>query len=300
MGINYIILVLLFLFPNDSERQSFSKNPIEEGCIECHSDLTENSVVHPELESLCDICHTPTGEEHPGSSTKTFTLSEDLPQLCFNCHSDFQENMESFQVVHGPLTDSLSCINCHNPHSSQNQRLLINETNSLCLSCHNKTILKDSTSITNINQILTKAKSIHDPVETGECVTCHNPHFAEQRDLLVGSFPSGLYVKVNSEKFELCFMCHDSELLEALETEFGTSFRDGNKNLHFIHTNGDKGRNCTMCHDVHGATNDRLIIDKLSFGNWEMEISYETSANGGSCLTACHGEKQYDRTISKK
>ena len=111
---------------------------------------------------------------------------------------------------------------------------------------------------------------------------------------------SDQYVKATSENFEICFLCHDPDIFETQVTEYGTDFRDGKRNLHFVHINGDKGRNCTMCHDVHGASHDRLIIDRLRFGNWEMRISFEITENGGSCLNGCHTEKNYDRTKSQE
>jgi predicted CXXCH cytochrome family protein len=300
MHVSYIILMSLLLFPLGRKLHSVFYEPRNEDCISCHSDLIKNTVVHPQLESTCDICHASTGEVHPKSNVKGFSLTEKLPVLCFNCHSDFQEHFDSYPSVHGAVKDSASCINCHNPHSSPLKKLLINESNDLCLRCHDKTIAKDSVRISNIKQVLSRAKSVHPPVENGGCVTCHNPHFSEKRALLTGNFPSGQYVKATLENFELCFMCHDSDLLEKQITEAGTNFRNGTQNLHFVHVNGDKGRNCTMCHGVHGAVNDRLIVDKLRFGSWEMKISFKTTENGGSCLTACHSERKYDRTIPPK
>jgi len=299
MAGNFIILLFVFLFSIGKMIQDpYYETPVEE-CITCHGDLLKNNVIHPQLEATCDICHSSTGEDHPKSSVKGFTLSEKLPVICFNCHDDFQVNMDSSRFVHGPVRDSISCVNCHNPHSSDQQRLLIDGTNNLCLRCHNKTIIKDSIRISNINQLLSDAKSVHAPVESGECVTCHNPHFAEQRSLLIGFFPSEQYVNATLENFEICFLCHDSDIIDSQMTEFGTNFRDGNRNLHFVHINGDKGRNCTVCHDMHGAANDRLIIDRLRFGKWEMKIIFDTNENGGTCLTGCHSERKYDRTISK-
>jgi predicted CXXCH cytochrome family protein len=297
MAVNFLLLISILFLSNDKLPERYPEKRIAE-CISCHSDLTKNAVIHPQLESTCDICHTSTGAEHPQKNAKGFTLTEKIPGLCFNCHSEFQEHLQLYATKHGPVTDSVSCLNCHTPHSSPNKKLVIDPTNNLCLSCHNRTIIKDSVKIRNISQILSRAKSVHQALDGG-CVTCHNPHFSEKRKLLVGAFPSGLYVKAVKDTFDLCFMCHDQEIIEAKETEFGTNFRNGKKNLHFIHINGEKGRNCTICHDVHGAMNEKLISDKFKFGLMEMKIEYKTFENGGSCLTACHNEKKYDRTIPK-
>lgn len=295
---NYILLLLLFvLLPGRWKPEaSFEKQTGE--CIECHGEMIKEPVIHPELESTCDICHASTGEDHPKPDVKGFSLAESLPLLCFNCHSDFQNNIDTYATVHGSVIDSKSCINCHNPHSSKQSSLLVDGTNNLCLRCHNKTIVTDISRIGNINQVLTRAKSVHSPVEGGGCVTCHNPHYSEKKSLLVGNFPSGLYTEATTENFELCFLCHDTDLLGSISTESGTNFRDGLTNLHFIHINGDKGRNCTMCHDIHGAAGDRLIRDRVVFGRWEMKIDFELSENGGACLTACHAKKIYDRTLA--
>jgi predicted CXXCH cytochrome family protein len=253
MTISYIITCLIILITKSGLEEPVVQVNLQANCISCHGDLIKNIVVHPNLATTCDICHTSTGNEHPKKNLKGFSLSEKLPVLCFNCHTEFQENYEKFPFVHGPVRDEVSCINCHNPHSSPEKKLVINGSNDLCLKCHNKTIKNDTSLITNIGQVISKARSVHRPVESGGCVTCHNPHFSEKRSLLIGSFPSEQYLKAETEKFELCFMCHDSDLLEAKTTEFGTNFRNGKVNLHYLHMNGEKGRNCTMCHDVHAA-----------------------------------------------
>jgi predicted CXXCH cytochrome family protein len=295
----FIILLVSLLLP--AERVILLHyRPVNAECITCHGALIKNSVVHPDLESSCDICHTSNGKEHPLKNIRGFDLSEKVPVLCYNCHSDFQEKSESSKVVHGPLKDKSSCINCHNPHSSPNSRLLKDATNDLCLKCHDRTITNDSVKIRNIRQSITNAKSVHQALEAG-CITCHNPHYSEKKALLVANFPAGQqYIKATADNIELCFMCHDKDLLEAKTTVAATNFRNGKTNLHYLHVKGDKGRNCTMCHDVHGAQNEKLITDKLKFGNWEMKIKFEPSAIGGSCLTACHSEKKYDRTIPKE
>jgi predicted CXXCH cytochrome family protein len=291
----FIAVVILLILPLAGKRQFYSE-PFKAECITCHSALAGNVVVHPELESTCDICHTPTGAEHPQANVRGYNLADELPELCYMCHTDIQENSGTMPVVHGPMNDKASCMNCHNPHSSPRDKLLINSANDLCLSCHNKTIVTDSLKIKNIRQVITNARSVHQAIEGG-CVTCHNPHSSEKRTLLVADYPADQYVKASAETYELCFMCHDTDLLEAKTTEYGTGFRNAKTNLHYVHVNQEKGRSCSMCHDVHGSQNEKLIIDKLKFGNWEMKISFEATENGGSCLTACHTEKKYDRTI---
>jgi predicted CXXCH cytochrome family protein len=297
MTISYLMIFFVILFTRLSFIEPVFQKGSKEDCLSCHGDLVKNTVVHPDLATSCDICHTPTGEEHPKTGKKGFSLSEKIPVLCFNCHSDFQEKFEKFPFLHGAVKDSVSCMNCHNPHSSSEPKLVLSSSNDLCLKCHNKTIRNDGKVITNIGQVLSRAKSIHPAIESGGCVSCHNPHFSEKRALLIGNFPEGQYLKADADKFELCFMCHDSDLLEAKTTESGTSFRNGKVNLHFIHLQGEKGRNCTMCHDVHAGVNSKMIRDKVSFGSWIMNIKFTENENGGTCLTACHSERKYSRKL---
>jgi len=298
MTVYLFLTFFLMILPGKREAHAFPGSQNAK-CITCHGDLAKNTVVHPNLETSCDICHAPNGKEHPKKNVKGFTLTEKLPDLCFNCHSDIQEHFGKYPVIHGPMRDSVSCMNCHNPHSSPQGRLLKIEKNDLCLSCHSKTIVTDSFRLSNIGQTLSRARSIHAPIVSDGCITCHNPHFAEKRLLLAGNYPAEQYVKGSADAYELCFICHDAELIGAKTTEKITNFRNGKNNLHFIHSGGEKGRACTMCHNVHSAVNDRLISDKLKFGNWEMKIKFELTEKGGSCLTACHIEKSYDRTIPK-
>jgi predicted CXXCH cytochrome family protein len=296
---DYLSLISIVLLLVGSVRQTGNSQFQPGNCISCHGDLIKNTVVHSDLESSCEICHTSTGLPHPDNSKRGFLLSDKVPVLCFNCHSDFQERMEKLPVVHGALKAEISCINCHNPHSSSNSHLLINGTNDLCLDCHDKTIRNDTINITNIKQELARAKTLHPPLESDGCIVCHNPHFTEKNSLLVANFPAEQYVASSTDNFELCFTCHDSQLLTAATTKTATNFRNATRNLHAVHINGEKGRNCTVCHSVHGAVNDRLISGKVSFGSWEMDIDFKTTENGGTCLTACHTEKKYDRTLPK-
>ena len=105
----------------------------------------------------------------------------------------------------------------------------------------------------------------------------------------------GSYAKGIEENFTLCFDCHDTDLLNVEKTTVGTEFRSGDRNLHFVHINKEKGRNCTTCHDIHAANNTKLIATTVKFGRWDMPLNYLENENGGTCATGCHKERSYAR-----
>lgn len=280
-------------FSQDNFKNEFiySKISNESNCKECHSELISLSTVHPVAED-CETCHQPNGADH-SIITKAFNFSDKLPQLCYTCHDGVQSSIDKSQIVHGPVSDKRSCVNCHSPHSSAQSKLLKKESKELCLSCHNKLIDNKNHKIANIKQKVTTAKYIHAAVEDG-CLTCHKPHSSDRKNLLADKFPSHEYTVVSPDSFALCFNCHDAAMIEK-PTSNSTSFRDKSKNLHFLHVNGNKGRSCTLCHDVHGSDNEHLIKSKVLFGNYEMTQTYRTTGTGGSCKNACHSEKAYER-----
>lgn len=260
----------------------------EGNCLDCHKNITELPTVHPAAES-CDNCHISTGTNHPDAGNKGFSMDA-VPGLCYNCH----ENKATSSFAHGALNEKKKCMNCHSPHSSSQSKLLLNEQKTLCLSCHNREISTPNRKIKNIKQFLTNTKVIHAPVEDG-CNSCHNPHDSGKPRLLIDVFPSDDYTVANKDSFALCFACHDSELLTAEKTTTATGFRNSDKNLHYLHINGTKGRSCAMCHNVHGSVNDHLISDMLYFETKKLKQQYIHTESGGSCLNACHRENFYTR-----
>ncbi len=135
----------------------------------------------------------------------------------------------------------------------------------------------------------------HSAIEGGGCLVCHRSHGSDYPDLLVDLYPVEDYLAVSTESFGLCFQCHDTDLLEAEETEWGTNFRNGKLNLHRLHINGNKGRNCRMCHNLHGSQQKFLIEEQVAFGSWEMKMNFMPEQEGGSCLPGCHGKLSYSR-----
>lgn len=270
------------------------KNASAPKCLDCHQSITGLKVVHPVAES-CDICHVSNTKEHPQQGTAGFALTEAVPGMCYTCHDNIPASIQKAVSVHGAISGKKSCIVCHSPHSSAQAKLLVKEEKELCLGCHNKTITTDSSKTENIKLIIDKGKSVHAAIDMDGCRTCHSPHYSAFPNLLKDAFPAGLYSDSKPENFALCFTCHDSQMIIKANSTTATGFRNGDKNLHFIHINGSKGRNCNVCHNVHASQNEHLINDYISFGKWEMPMGFKVAEGGGSCFPGCHGEKKYQR-----
>lgn len=290
-----ILLIILIIFSILIPRPSNSVMAEEVQCTECHSNLLSNTNIHTPAEESCDNCHQSNGNEHPMENLKGFTMSEEIPALCYVCHDDVKSSIENLPVKHNAVREKKSCMNCHSPHSSSFENLIKSDNIELCLGCHNKSISTVDKQLTNIKQLLKNSKIVHGAIELDGCIGCHTSHASKYPFLLKSAYPKGEYVSAQPDSFALCFDCHERTLLinEVVKTE--TNFRNENQNLHFTHINGEKGRNCNVCHDMHGSQSDHLIADKVKFGNWKMPLNYSLQENGGSCLTGCHSEKKYDR-----
>lgn len=261
-------------------------------CITCHDNIgveKQAKFQHAPFEDDCSNCHS------PHNSKENFLLNESVPELCFTCHDDIQTILRESKHIHKVSEGKNDCNSCHSPHASGNNKILREEQTTLCLKCHNKTINTGTKTIENINAKLLTAKYKHPPLEEG-CSVCHNPHGSENTSLLISSFPESEYVKSEVSNFELCFNCHDTELIEKEISETATNFRNGNENMHYLHINGDKGRNCNLCHDMHASKNKFLIKKRTKFGTWNMPLNFIPFETGGSCNTGCHTKKTYDRT----
>ena len=135
------------------------------------------------------------------------------------------------------------------------------------------------------------------------CVECHNPHGSENPKILVKYFSPNFYDKYSQENYSLCSECHF--LTENIEKENNkiTGFRNGDKNLHYVHVaaHPDKSRNCKVCHDPHVSDQEKFIKKLTPFGKSEAEakymipIEFTKTATGGTCSTGCHQTRSYDR-----
>lgn len=194
-------------------------------CLECHKSKNSGKVVHPAIEMGCSSCHgTPHKKEKPELS-----LSAEVPELCFQCHDDSGFRKRS---VHTAVAAGM-CISCHNPHSSDNAKLVSGIPQELCYVCHDR-------------GAFTKATQ-HSPVANGECTTCHNPHSSDHASNL--EYPPG----------EICMNCHGEEASE------NHVLRDlGLGDRHPVSGKPDPSRkgkeiSCLSCHNPHSSEHRSLL-----------------------------------------
>ncbi len=291
----YLILiemVFALLLPDPARHTGASADGLwqDGGCVDCHSDLVEHEVMHLPATDACDNCHESTGASHPEEGVKGFKLMDHLPELCFYCHEEHPDPAHG----HLPVANG-ECVSCHDAHGSSNALLLQLPEQELCLSCHNRVYRSDTSETADIRRLVRGKAIAHSAIEGGGCIACHQAHGSDYRALLNTPYPGEDYLEAKTENFALCFLCHDTGIIDEEETEWATNFRDGTRNLHALHIKGNKGRNCRMCHNLHGSPQIYLVEESVGFGNWEMQMNFVPGENGGSCMPGCHGKLSYAR-----
>lgn len=255
----------------------------QDSCValDCHGEM---NVAKPNPTHECSACHVVGANEVPSKNHEASFLKEDKA-LCLDCHQEFQ-NISKGKLRHEPFEQG-ECTICHDPHQSDNNFLLAEESDSLlCFYCHE-----------GMEEKLLSSKHLHGPVEDGDCATCHNPHASNNDKFLTDYFPAEFYSPYKNDNYALCFGCHNKEVATEEFTEISTDFRNGNFNLHFLHVNNEKGRSCKACHDVHSGNQEMLIAQEVPYGNngHMLSIKYTKTDTGGSCVVMCHKEISYDR-----
>ena len=199
----------------------------EVDCLECHDDLKEKKVIHAALETGCESCHSAidaTDVPHEKTNSVDQGLSSEPPELCYECHD--KEDMEG-KVTHSPVEGG-ECTSCHNPHKSDNEKLLMSEPPALCYECHDEDDFK--------------GKLTHAPVAVGKCVACHGPHASDNLALLLH--------KIN----KVCVKCHLEKDLTS-----GSHIISGFGNtVHPVKKKKDPKRegrtlSCSSCHNPHSS-----------------------------------------------
>jgi len=232
-------------------------------------------VHEPLKEGQCVDCH------NPHASDNEFLLSsEKIVDSCRECH----EMEVSLKNPHEPVAEG-ECTECHDSHSSNFRNLLIEDQRKLCFSCHEST-----------EEELEKFKYVHRPVVERECKDCHAPHGSDYYRMLVRNYPPEFYAPFDLSIYDLCFSCHNQDIVLVKETGNLTNFRNGTLNLHYLHVNmPERGRTCRTCHATHASDEPKHLRDKVPYGGWGIPIGFEKTETGGSCTPGCHNPHVYDR-----
>jgi predicted CXXCH cytochrome family protein len=266
-------------------------------CFTCHDEFQQimaRRYAHAPATRNCSSCH----NAHDARQRKL--LHEDVGALCLGCHPSIKALVDGAPVKHGALTEGGKCVNCHNPHAANVEKLLTQLPFDLCVGCHSADGMKDGSgkALTNFKKWLNDNKEWHAPVAAKDCSACHVPHGGDHFRLLVADYPPEFYAPYDPKNYELCFNCHNAEVAKVPETTTLTGFRDGSRNLHFVHVNkADRGRTCRACHEVHASKQLHHIREGVPYGpkNWMLKVNYTKTPNGGSCARTCHDTKPYDR-----
>lgn len=282
---------------DDKNPGPIRQETVNENCYSCHEDtrdvmtrkykhMREGGIQH------CTDCH------NSHNSVEKGLLVEELGALCLKCHDGIKKQLASSKVQHDAVTKGKKCTTCHNPHASDVDRLLIALPFDLCVRCHSKDgmVSDDGKSMTNFKSLLAENKIWHAPIRSKDCSACHKTHAGDKFRLLVNDYPSAFYAPYDRKIYALCFSCHNDRVISAEETTTLTRFRDGSRNLHFVHVNRERGRTCRACHEVHAAKQDYRIRDSVPYGKggWELKVGYTRLPDGGSCAKTCHDTRTYN------
>ncbi len=280
--------------PHSADHPALLPASTRDLCLKCHAAIqnrmADKKHTHQPATEDCLTCHDPHGADN------RMNLRQAPPELCLDCHDEIGEAIEDASVEHDAVTMGRSCTNCHDPHAADEEHLLTSEQLSLCLSCHDKELASGGRTLINMLRLLSDNPLHHGPIRDKNCTACHEVHGGTNFRLLVESYPATFYSPFEEEHYGLCFTCHEPDMFDEERTDELTGFRNGDRNLHYLHVNRKlKGRTCRACHNVHAGTRPKYIADTVPFGEWDIPINYQQTPTGGSCLPGCHKHYGYDR-----
>lgn len=184
------------------------QNKVPDLCLSCHEEqkdfISSSSFLHEALNDSksCIACH------NPHSSDVKKLLVTKRKDLCLSCHNksvvtktkttiNFDKLMKTSNVLHPPFEDCQKT--CHNPHASQDSRLLdlpfpsnnyvpaVPDSFALCWECHGSDMIEKpkTKGATEFRNGETNLHFTHVNGEKGRsCMLCHNPHATNNQHLI--------------------------------------------------------------------------------------------------------------------
>lgn len=181
--------------------------------------------VHAGDLSRCGDCHEATMALRQGG----------YPGVCTNCHVVSAQN----PAFKGAAEDDRHfrasgsrCGRCHDPHGTNDPKLLAGDSTRLCAQCHGAH---------------SGTTDLHAAFDEGGCVACHDPHFS--------GYPSQLVRPLT----DVCASCH-AEILEqghGSDLEECSTCHDPHGKQGSALARGSFEKRCGECHDGIGAEKHR-------------------------------------------
>lgn len=265
-------------------------------CLGCHAEMkrqiAQAKVKHKAVEADCLKCHDAHASDFP-MQTRQAPL-----ELCTaSCHEKIKIAAKDSKYKHGVILTDQACLNCHTAHGGELASLMRTTPVKSCMKCHDKKVdARGGRVIQPVPEVLDPLKIKHGPVRQGNCGGCHEVHGSNVSRLLAKPYSESFYESFALDKYEMCFDCHNKQLVLMKTTSGVTSFRNGSTNLHYVHVNKVRqGRSCRACHSTHASTNPMHIRESVPYGSWKLPVRFTPTKTGGSCLTGCHRQFAYDR-----
>lgn len=261
-----------------AESNNLLQKKVPSLCKKCHKTdklvFKRKHMDYPVADSNCNSCHNPHGSNKRGMvfdvahaavaerkctecHQKPTSLKTKRPptELCRDCHTKMVNQTFNKNRVHWPLVDNVGCLNCHDPHAAKEEKLLNASLINVCGKCH-----ADTVELQELSKKNPKNEQLCEPVKTGNCISCHSPHAADDVLLLTQQ----------SISVDLCGRCHEWQTHST--HPIGKKVIDQrNKNLTL---------DCLSCHTACGTGNNPAMLP--------FNTTYEL-------CTQCHVERRSRR-----
>lgn len=184
----------------------------DSNCLECHADHAKGAYVHAAVKQGCLECHSVTVRDEA-----TYILLKPAKTvICLNCHQ-----LEEPLRAHFPYGSAM-CLRCHNPHASNDPRLLNAKVNDICLDCHLRrpgrltsqylpTVALSLSNTMGHPYERHPVSGVIDPLTGNEmsCMSCHLAHGGTMPHYLkmAAEIPEDA-LNQNVETNDMCHKCH--------------------------------------------------------------------------------------------
>jgi predicted CXXCH cytochrome family protein len=162
--------------PHASAHENLLSGPPAQVCAACHDAaggaaagaVAAGSAHAPVARGQCLACHAP----HSGRKPALLRRPE-ARGLCLSCHEEQARALSRTDLTRHAPFESDSCLACHAPHTSAQERLLRSPAAELCATCHDTA----SPDLNKAHRGLLGARS--------DCAGCHEGHASESKKLLL-------------------------------------------------------------------------------------------------------------------